>query len=121
MKPKLPNLLVEDLVKLFVTLSIKQDDALLGFDTKKSNLLYDRIAAIVTELKSRDGDQRRALIPLYAHANPQVRLKAATVTLALAPDAARAVLESMSDIHGPQRLYAGMTLDALDRGIFKPV
>lgn len=87
---------------------------------KKSNRLYDRIAAIVTELKSRDGDQRRALIPLYAHGNPQVRLKAATVTLALAPDAARAVLEGMSDIHGPQRLYAGMTLDALDCGTFKP-
>lgn len=121
MKQKLSGLSVEDLVKLFVVYSLKQDDALLGFETKKSNRLYGRIDAIVTELKSREGDQRRALIPLYMHANPQVRLKAATVTLALAPAAARAVLESMRDIHGPQRLYAGMTLRALDDGVFKPV
>jgi len=121
MPRRLTRLSSEELVCLFVELSIKQDDALLGFETKKSNRIYGRIDAIVKELKSREGDQRRALIPLYTHGNPQVRLKAATVTLALEPAAARKILESMKDIHGPQRLYAGMTLRALDDGIFKPI
>lgn len=121
MKRTLSKLSVEELVKLFVVLSIKQDDALLGFETQKVNRLFDRIQTVVKELKSREGDQRRALISLYTHGNPQVRLKAAKATLALEPVAARKVLESMRDIHGPQRLDAGMTLRALDDGIFKPV
>jgi len=120
MKRTLVELSIEELVHLFVDLAIANDDALLGFETKKSNRLYDRIGAIVAELTSREGDQRRALIPLYTHPNPQVRLKAATVTLAIAPVAARAVLESMSDIRGPQRLNAGMAIRGLDDGSYKP-
>jgi hypothetical protein len=77
--------------------------------------------AIEEELKVRPGDQRRALIPLYNHPNVQVRLKSAIATLALAPDAARRQIQDIADSRDyPQAGDAGMTLDCLDRGIFRP-
>jgi hypothetical protein len=74
------------------------------------------------ELKARDGDQRRALLDLYDHPNAQVRLNAAKATLAVAPESARRMLQTMADSREfPQAGDAGMTLDSLDRGIFKPI
>src|SRR5262249_46404110 len=67
------------------------------------------------------GDQRRALLPLYDHPNAQVRLKAVKATLAVAPERARRMLEIIADSREyPQAGDAGMTIDALDQGIFKP-
>jgi hypothetical protein len=52
----------------------------------------------------------------------QVRLKAAKNTLALAPKAAREVIEKIARMHhNPQSLEAGMSLWNLDRGVFKPM
>jgi hypothetical protein len=72
-------------------------------------------------LKARNGDQRRALLLLYEHPNAQVRLKAAKATLAVNPDAARRVLQTLADSREfPQAGDAGMTLINLDRSIFNP-
>jgi hypothetical protein len=58
---------------------------------------------------------------LYDHPNAQVRLKAATATLGVVPEAARALIEDIASSRKfPQAGDAGMTLDALDRGIFQP-
>ena len=77
--------------------------------------------AIKTELKSRAGDQRRALLGLYQHRNAQVRLKAAVATLAVAPEAARRKLQEIADSREyPQAGDAGMTLWNIDRGVFTP-
>ena len=52
----------------------------------------------------------------------QVRLNAAKLTLAVAPKAAREALEAIaSSHHYPQAGDAGMTLFALDDGIFEPM
>jgi len=42
------------------------------------------------------------------------------MSFAIAPDAARAVIEDIASGKGPQAGDAGMTLSNLDRGIFKP-
>jgi hypothetical protein len=77
--------------------------------------------AVCQELQSREGDGRRALIPLYAHPNIQVRLAAAKRTLAFNYDDARRVIEEIANSGKyPIAGGAGMTLDSLDRGIFKP-
>lgn len=120
MKNSLAKISSEALVDRFIRLAIAHDDALLGFETQKANRILARIWAVVAELKSRPGDQRRVLLELYSHSNPEVRLQAAGATLAIAPEAARRVLESMKDINGPQRLDAGMKIYFLDRGIYKP-
>jgi hypothetical protein len=73
------------------------------------------------ELKARDGDQRRALLKLYDHPNAQVRLKATKATLAVAPEVARRMLETIAESREfPQAGEAGMSIDNLDAGIFKP-
>lgn len=109
-----------ELVALFTTYSIDQDTALLRNEISKVNKLYWKITAVKDGLKSRPGDGRRALIPLFDHPNPQVQVKAAKATLALVPVAARQVLESLETCNGPQRLEAGLTLEFLDDGTFKP-
>jgi hypothetical protein len=73
------------------------------------------------ELRRRGREARLALLRLYDHPNMQVRLNAAKRTLGIAPDAARRVLQAISDSKWqPQAMDAGMSLWNLDRGVFKP-
>lgn len=118
---KLQTMSVNELVDLFTGFALQQDEAVLAFDVKETSRLFWVLEEIEGELKSRPGDQRRALIPLFAHPNPQVQVKAAKATLALVPAAARQVLEVIAaTCYGPQKLEAGMSLSNLDAGIFKP-
>jgi hypothetical protein len=111
----------EELVGRFVRIALDQDKAIRYDDNATFNRLFDQMNAIEEELKGRPGDQRRALIPLYSHLNTQVRLKSAVATLAVAPEAARRELQTIADSrHYPQAGDAGMTLSALEWGIFKP-
>lgn len=117
----LQQLTVDELVQHFASLALEQDDALLDGDISKINRLFRNLQNISAELKARDGDQRRALLKLYDHPNAQVRLKATKATLAVAPEAARRMLEAIAEsAEYPQALEAGMSIDNLDRGIFKP-
>ena len=76
---------------------------------------------MVEELQSREGDQRHALLPLYDHPNLQVRLNAVKNTLALTPEEGRRTLQAVADSKNyPYAGDAGMTLRALDEGIFQP-
>lgn len=119
---KLSDMTVEQLVQLFAEFAVQQDAALLYRAQGEVNKLYFKLDAIKKELKSRPGDQRVALLPLYDHKNMQVRVKAAKATLAIAPEAARAQLEAIrASGWQPQALEAGMSLGELDRGGFKPI
>jgi len=112
---------VDQLVERFTAIALDQDKALLRGEYAKFNRLFDEMEAVKQELKSRDGDQRQALLRLYDHPNAQVRLKAVKATLAVAPEAARRMLQVIADSReNPQAGEAGMSLDNLDRGIFKP-
>ncbi len=117
----LQNLTVAELVDCFAAMGAEQDKALLWDEYSKFNRLFDQMEAIKTELKSRDGDQRRALTALFHHPNLQVRLKAAKATLAVAPEPARQMLQMIaSSGHQPQAGDAGMCLVNLNRGVFVP-
>jgi hypothetical protein len=98
-----------------------QDQALLSRRQGDVNQIVWELKAIETELRSRKGDQRRALLSLYDHKNMQVRLNAAKATLAIAPQMARAQLEAIRKSGWrPQAGEAGMSLINLERGIYKP-
>jgi hypothetical protein len=121
MKARIENMTADQLVDRFTSVALNQDEALLDNDTARFNRLYGEMDDIKSELKSRAGDQRRALLVLYDHPNAQVRLKAAIATLALEPERARAALVHVREYDdGSQALDAGMTLLSLDRGEFKP-
>jgi hypothetical protein len=117
----LESLCVPDLVDRFATIALEQDRALLYSEIAKFNRLFEKMNRVQAELKSRSGDQRRALKVLYEHPNAQDRLKAAPATLGVMTKGARALIEEIANSRKfPQAGDAGMTLDALDRGIFNP-
>jgi hypothetical protein len=118
---ELKNMTIDQLVERFIAITLDQDKALLEEEYTQFNRLFDRMEAVKFELKSRPGDQRRALLRLYDHPNPQVRVKAIKATLAVAPETARRALEQLAGSREyPQSGEAGMSIRALDRGIFKP-
>jgi hypothetical protein len=113
---------VDDLVKEFTAVAIEQGQALLMDEVAKFNRLYDEMDIIRNELRSRPGDQRKALLPLLRHNNVQVRLKAAITTLAVTPDASKSVLKDIAESKRyPQAADAGLVLRGLDDGSYQPV
>jgi hypothetical protein len=120
-RAKLQDMTVDQLVERFTAIALDQDRALLRNEYAKFNRLFEQMEEVKGELKARDGDQRRALLRLYDHPNAQVRLKAVKATLAVAPERARRMLELIAESHEyPQAGEAGMSIDNLERGIFKP-
>jgi hypothetical protein len=120
-RTKLNDLSVDQLIGQFIEIGIAQDKALMMDELANFKKFFTQMEVVKAELKSRDGDQRRALLRLYNHPNMQVRLKAVKATLAVAPTEARRMLEAIANSHHfPQAGEAGMSLDNLDQGIFKP-
>lgn len=102
-------------------LQLHQYRANLVDDIAKFNRLYRRMRILEQELKSRPGDQRRALLPLCDHSNPHVQLRAAIATLALAPQKARETLQVVDDRREfPDAADAYGMLRALDQGTYIP-
>lgn len=111
----LKNMSVDQLLQRFTSIAIDQDWAIFHEDNTKYNSLYGEMDEIRNELKSRPGDQRRALVRLFGHPNIQVRLKAARTALELVPNTARPVLQSIADSRCyPQAADALLALWRLD-------
>jgi hypothetical protein len=111
----------EALVTAFTSIAVEQNAALESFQTSKYNRLYSQMEEIEAQLKARDGDHRRALLPLYSHSNPTVRFKAAIATFSLMPDQARAVLQLIKDQKEfPIAMNASQMLSAIDEGRYVP-
>ncbi|MCX7318356.1 MAG: DUF2019 domain-containing protein [Hyphomicrobiales bacterium] len=120
-RPDISHQTVLEIVEQFQALSLARGHALVGGEIAKVNRLYLKIDALKTELKSRDGDQRRALHALYNHPNPQVRLEAANATLVVLPKESRAALQMIIDRREfPQAGDAGFTLLYLSDGRYVP-
>jgi hypothetical protein len=112
---------VQELVERFLSVSLAQYDAVYVVDTTRYNRLFAAMVDIRNELKRREGDQRRALLPLLDHPNIQVRLKAAITLLAVAPELARKALEIVRDSGIlPQSADAEDMLEAVDNGSYVP-
>ncbi|HEY0235252.1 MAG TPA: DUF2019 domain-containing protein [Afipia sp.] len=112
---------VTDLVHCFAEITDRQGQALKTYQIKQYKKLYGEMMDVANELKSRNGDQRRALMILYQHPAPKVRLMAAHMTLALAYPEARTVMQNIVDRQ--ERPFAGDaagTLRNLDSGFYKP-
>lgn len=117
----LTEMSADQLANRLAEFAVEQDNSLLGNDFAAANRQYQHMQDIAIELKSRPGDQRRALTVLYDHPNIHVRLVAAKKTLAIAPQAARRLLEDIKASGWlPDSGDAGMCLRALDDGTFKP-
>jgi hypothetical protein len=118
----LDNLTIAQLVERFAALDIEEDKAVFDDDNAKYDRLYWQMGAVKQKLKRRPGDQQRALLTLFDHPIMWVRLMAAAKgTLAVAPEAARQMLQAIESWgRQPYAGDAGMCLVSLDRGIFVP-
>jgi hypothetical protein len=118
---RISDMTTMQLVERFTAMALEQYEAQQRRNIPKVNRLFDQMEALEEELKKRDGDQRRLLLPLYDHPVLHVRLKAALATLAVAPKKARSLLEEIGAKNkNLQGLDANMTLRQLDNGEFKP-
>ena len=118
---QLNHLTVAELVERFLSTTLAQYEADLRFQISKYNQLYRYMNDIRAELKRRDGDQRRALLPLLNYDNAQVRLMTASTLLVVAPELAKKALITVRDSQIlPQSANAGMLLDGLEDGSFVP-
>ena len=110
-----------ELVERYVAISEAQFEATEREEIARVNRLFGLRVAVEEELKRRDGDQRRALLPLLQHRNLQVRLNAATATRAIDPKAARRALDAIAATHWmPYAADARGLLRGLDEGMFRP-
>jgi hypothetical protein len=117
----LDELSISELVQRFLSLTLGQYEAERQSDNAKYNRLYAEMRMVRNELKHREGDQRRALLPYINHENAQVRLMAASSLLTIVPDRAKRALESVRDSGiVPQSVDAGFLLDGLKDGSFVP-
>jgi hypothetical protein len=120
-RANLGDLTTAQLVERFTQITLQQGVCVKGNDVARFNKLFAQMVQVTDELRSRPGDARRALIPLYSHSDRQVRLKAAIHTLAINRDAARRVLEELAkDKFYQQAADAGIALIEMDRGLYKP-
>lgn len=117
----LKKLTLEQLLERYVAIGLAEEDEVLYGDASGYNKLFRKEQAVVDELQSRRGDQRRLLQTLYQHESSWVRISAVKNSLVFAPEEGRRVLqEIVSSTRQPYAGDAGMALSALDKGIFVP-
>lgn len=114
---KLEDMSIGQLVEQFTAVAVAEYDASEMDDNAKFRRLFRQMTDIMNELKSRPIEQRRALMVLYQHPNPQVRYEAAFATADFAPQAARRVCEIIIERNEfPQAANAGIMINNLDGG-----
>ena len=117
----LEKLNVDELVGRFENLCVEQYKADLRERSSEYNELYAELDSVDAELKRRGTDARLALLRLYDHPNVQVRLKAGIRTLAVAPDSAKRLLQTIADSNRfPQAANAALILESFNSGSFVP-
>ncbi|WP_332119350.1 DUF2019 domain-containing protein [Azorhizobium caulinodans] len=117
---KLAKLRTEDLVALFIELSLEMKRADDWLENGAYNRAHKKLRDVRAELQRRPGDERRALLPLLAHPNIQVRLDAATATLALSAAATEAMQGIASLGYCSQAFSAKRMLRAIEEGTWTP-
>ena len=116
------SLTQEHLLERFLSIALEQDQVeTMDEPASRYNRLFQLMEEVESELKSRPGDGRHALIEFFEHENAHVRLKAALATLALVPDAAKETLRALSDRNiPPESMDARSLLRALEKGRYVP-
>jgi Domain of unknown function (DUF2019) len=113
----LQDMTLDQLVKRFVDIALAEYDATEREDNAKYRRLFDQMTELMAEFLIRPVRQRRALMALYEHPNPQVRFRAAFFTQDIAPEAARRVCEIISERNEyPQAANARWMIRNLDEG-----
>jgi hypothetical protein len=115
---KLQDMSVDELVDKFTSLALAEYEASESEDNARFRRLFGQMRELLAEFKKRPIQQRRALMALYAHPNPQVRYMAAHATSDFAPDEVRRVCEVLIERNEyPQAANARMLIQELDNEV----
>ena len=111
----------DELVECFAMTAKQMGASALDSEVRKTNRMYHLMRFIDSELRARGQEARLKLMPLLDDRDRFVRYYAAQKLLGVVPDRARAILEwnakhKFDSIAGD----AGMLLDAVEKGIYKP-
>jgi len=118
---KLKNFPDDELVATFEIWARAHGNAVVSGDVPAANRIYWKLDAVDKELRSRGLSARSQLLKLLDHPELPVRYYAAKKLLALEPLRARSIIEDVAKCpYITLAGAAGMTLDALDEGIFNP-
>jgi hypothetical protein len=108
---------VDQLVDRFMKIALAQSHAIDLNRNDKYNRVFDRMIEVMGEFLVRPIEQRRALMKLYAHPDPQVRYEAAFITQDIAPEQVRKVCEILIERNEyPQAADARGMIDNLEKG-----
>jgi hypothetical protein len=114
-RQKLREMSTDQLAERFLVFAREQVEAIELDEIPRCNRLFGLLEAIGDELESRDGDQRRVLVPLLSHRDANVRFKAAMATRAAAPEDARKAFQALIDRHEfPQAADARSAIEWID-------
>jgi hypothetical protein len=120
-KAKLSEMPIDRLVDRFAEITAAQGIALDADEFAKYKRLYGQMKDVDNELRSRGREARLALTRLYGRPDAHVRMQAATMTLRIAPETARAVLKAIVDAKlFPQAGHAGILLHGHDVEGWRP-
>jgi hypothetical protein len=111
----------DELIEQFGTIAKELGAAVLDSENRKINQTIRRMWAIEDLLRARGSESRMKLLPLLDDRDRFVRYYAAYHLLGLVPERARAIIEWNAKF-GFDALagQAGMTLQNLDTGFYKP-
>jgi hypothetical protein len=113
-QPSLAHLSTDELVDLFEKNAIEQDRVTFKEQVSKYKTVFGDSDVIDSELENRGPDALRALTRLYNNSNMQVRLRAASMTVGVAPAEAQSVLLNIARFgHVPQSANARAKLRRL--------
>ena len=119
MKGNIASLSLDEIAAEFERIRLLQYQAVRSHDNKAYNRLFTEMMKVEAELRARD--RKDVLARFYSHANPQVRLHAAGLTLAVHPELSRQVLQTIRDrAEHPFTIDAGFLLEGLEKGTFVP-
>jgi hypothetical protein len=115
---KLQDMTADQLTERFTSIALAEYEASEFEDNAKFRRLFGQMRELLAEFKKRPIQQRRALMALYVHPNPQVRYMAAHATSDFAPNEVRRVCEVLIERNEyPQAANARMLVQELDNEV----
>ena len=109
------------LAERFVASAQQMGNSVVASDARGANCMFDRMEAIDRVLRSRGPAARLSLRPLLENGDRFVRYYAAKYLLGVIPEEARRIIEGIANPnYDALSGDAGMTLDNIDIGFYKP-
>jgi Domain of unknown function (DUF2019) len=116
-KKSFEHMTIQELIAAYEQIVLEQDQSFRFEKNTKFNKEFKIRVAIVEQLRSRPGDQRKALAPLLDRREPWMRICVAEDTYSLDPERSRKYMQTVADYRfDPYKGRAASSLGLWDMG-----